>query len=183
MAKQNRMQAVLVVRSRICFIFDRATSPQQRFDAVSTNFHEKIYRSNYSLLIRFMLVTTLPPTAPGRSAATLGLDRIAVLFQPHYSVDPKEAARADIVFDISRSAKPPRANPFQGKIAAGPGGAPPTVKLMAADFNFEDAWRVILGVQNAAPGVIRDTDLNPVTRLVETQQGEPLKSRNIVVFP
>jgi len=181
LAKQDRMHGLLVVRSRICFIFDNATPPLDRVLTVQTNFHEKIYTANYSLLLRFMLLTTLVSATGGARGSPSELDRIAVLFQPHYSFNQADIPRANIVFDLSKSANPPRANPFQGTVRTA-AGVPPRVRIMAGDFNFEEAWRLIIGVQNAGPGPILPTHLDPLARIVETALTEPPNSRQVVTF-
>jgi hypothetical protein len=176
LAKENRMQALLIVRSRICFILDPRMTPDEKLAVLHTDFQRKIYESRYELLIRFVLnprpipATGIRPPAPG------GLHRVAVLFQPHYSVSSSDIAKADIVFDISKTANPPRPNPFAGNITG------KRVNVMAADFSFEEAWRLVLGVRNAPPGVIRSTDLDPVTRLLESELGEPANFRQPDIF-
>lgn len=176
LAQENRMQAVLVIRSKICFILDPKMKPGEKLNVLQRDFHSKIYGPDYSLRIRFFLgpkadpITNIRPPAPG------GFNRIAVLFQPHYSVSRADIAKADIVFDISKSAKPARPNPFLGTITG------KRVSVMAADFNFEDAWRLVLGVRNAPPGVIRFSDLDPVTRVVESQLKEVANFRDSGVF-
>ena len=75
-----------------------------------------------------------------------------------------------------RRVGPPRLKPFLGTITG------KQVNVMATDFNFEDAWRLVLGVRNAPPGVIRSSDLDPITRLVEADLGEPANFRQADVF-
>jgi hypothetical protein len=176
LAKQNRMQALLIVRSRICFLLDPTMTPQEKLDILQLNFHQKIYEERYELLIRFVLTPAADPVTGIRPPAPGGLNRIAVLFQPHYSVRSSDIAKADIVFDISKSAKPPRPNPFSGAITG------KRLNVMAADFNFEDAWRLVLGLRNAPPGVIRSSDLDPITRLVETELAETPNFRRPEIF-
>jgi len=180
----SRMDAVLLVRSRLGFIFDPIMPDIQKAGVLDLRFHNFIYDSNYAPLIRFMLKSTLPSAR---------FQRIGILLQPLYAIPddttPTDDLRSgairtsdllndsDIVFDISISAAPPRPNPFLRRRGQ-------RVNVMLADFKFELAMRMVLGINTVFPdgktlanGALIKQDFNPIARLVEQQLNEPVNTR------
>jgi hypothetical protein len=188
----DQMQGVLLVRSRLGFVFDASVAPPARLRQVFDDFHQKIYTANYSPKIRFVLV----------GAPTAKYPRIAVLFQPLYAVANDAAAKADLsgaldtsdidddadlVFDIAATATPPRPNPFLNNNLPTAQGT--RVSCMKADFTFELAMRLVLGIDTALPGgagpdlgVLRSTDLAKLVQLVQLRLAETLP-RTVQIYP
>ncbi len=80
----------------------------------------------------------------------------------------------DLTFDLAVKPARPRPNPF---LSASPGTA---LSMLASDFLFEPAMRLVLGVPTALPGgkgvdltPLNVTDLESLVRLVQAQLAEP----------
>lgn len=180
----SRMDAVLLVRTRLGFLLDPLMQGFQKRAVIDRQFHDLIYDGNYAPLIRFMLKSTLPGAR---------FQRIGILLQPLYAVPDDNTAKddllsgairtsdllndSDIVFDISISANPLRPNPFLGRRGK-------RVNLMLSDFKFELVMRMVLGINTVFPdgktlasGALIKQDFNPIARVVEQQLNEPANSR------
>lgn len=183
----DRFQALLVVRTRLRFVFESTIAAPLRWKLMK-DFHEKLFGAQGKMLVRFSLLGAAP------------YHRIAVLLMPHYAYDefvpqldildgkPVHLTDpADVVFRIVNSTGTPVPNPFLRPRLSGS-----EIRIEHSAFSFEPAMRYVLGVRTWNPGAggkpvvdaapLHPGDIQGLARLVEQRLGEARGARHVGVF-
>ncbi len=183
LALVNRVDGVLVVRSKVRFRFDGTVVPFDRWQLIWKKFIGRLYDENHRQHLRFALV------------GGTKLSRIAVFLQPHCAEGVSVRSDDFKLFLSSTSTPPP--DPFAA------GTVSSSVTLDAGQFSAFSVLRAILGVSTSMPGtappappppapplpppppVANTTPLTPadlvnLAALVDRELGDPAGTRRVV---
>jgi hypothetical protein len=158
----SRFDALLIVRSRIRFVFDATVSTLTRLTIIRENFIRKLYDDKHRMAAGTRFAFTGDATFP----------RIAVILQPLCAAGPSQPGNPADQFTMSfTNAATPAANPFGiGSITTA------AMSLDVAHFNVFSVLRAILGVPTGAantpnPAPLAIADLVNIKTLLDSKLG------------